>query len=142
MHIHAVLNQSIISLNASNCLQNEILFLTNGQIIFQLQPAELPTLHHLPAAAAAVPGGQQQQARLPARGDRSHVQPDGAGRVLQRDRAPPRADRRPIQPQVAAHEEEPPSGDTSRSVFVNFFLISFLLFCYMISTTAIRATRL
>ena len=84
-------------------------------VLFQPQPVVLPSLLGVPAAAAAVPGGQQQPAGLPPGGDRPDELPDAAGRLLQRDRPPAAADRRLQQPAVAGPAEEPPARSTCRS---------------------------
>ena len=52
-------------------------------IQFQSEPAVLPSCFRVQPHQPAVSRGQQQQARLLARGDRGDDQPDGAGRLLQ-----------------------------------------------------------
>ena len=79
-------------------------------IQFQSEPAVLPSCFRVQPHQPAVSRGQQQQARLLARGDRGDEQVDGAGRVLQRDCPPTSPDWRPCQPPFPP----PPKESSSR----------------------------
>ena len=97
-------------------------------ILFQSEPALLPSCFRLQPHQSPVPRSQQQQARLLAGGDRRDDQPDGAGRFMQWNCPSSSTNWRLVQLEVTTSSQEPSSGGKS---------VIEIRFCYLIGISLV-----